>query len=100
MKLQQRQSLVLVGCSLSQSLRLLGQRTAGMCDSQEWENHITAAAPLSSPFGKCLFLFLSFLSLFVGAELAQICHSAGGVVQTLGVLGVQLPEAREFPLGR
>ncbi|RMB99337.1 hypothetical protein DUI87_24072 [Hirundo rustica rustica] len=34
----------------------------------------------------------------IGAELTQVCHSAAGVVQTLGVLGVQLPEAREFPL--
>lgn len=100
MKLQQQQSLILVGCSVSQSLRLLEQGAAGMCDSQEWENHIPAAAPLSSPFGKCLFLFLSFLSLFIGAELTQICHSAAGVVQTLGVLGVQLPGPREFRLGR
>lgn len=55
---------------------------------------------LSSPFGKCLFLFLSFPFLFGGAELTQICHSAAGSVQTLGVLGVQLPGTREFPLGR
>lgn len=60
----------------------------------------TSLLLLLSPFGKCLFLFLSFLSFFVGAELTHICHSAAGVVLTLGALGVQLPGAREFPLGR
>lgn len=99
MKLQQQQSLIILGCSLSQfSLRLLGQGAAGICDSQQWENHIPAA--LSLPFGKCLFLFLSLLSRFIGAELTEICHSTSGIVQTLRVLGVQRPGAREFPLGR
>lgn len=88
MKLQQQESLILLGCSLSQSLRLLGQGTAGTCNSQERENSIPAAAALPSLFGKCLFIFLSFLSLFVGAELTQICLSAADVVQTLGVFGV------------
>lgn len=47
----------------------------------------------------CSFFF-QFPFLFREAELTQICHSAAGGVQTLGVLGVQLPGAREFPLGR
>lgn len=79
---------------------LLSQAAGTGCCWHGWFPGVGKPHPCCSLITIGQMLVPVSVSLSAGAELTQVCHSAAGVVQTLGVLGLQLPEAREFPLAR